>query len=301
MPHLSYRQALLRPLTGVVSAALASFGAASAQTVASAACAPDDIDCRVEAAKARMLERPAGLRPGGDAEATVYGSNDQRLEKTAAVDGPYAPQNVRQKPVRGADKKSERNSNAARLGGAGQNNRASRRKSKSVYDGFGHAVYARGGALLSGHVTNGDYDALGFTTAIGYRKRFGGPGRSTWWFQPEILYFRDRFVDDVASIDVATTFSGIAGLVSLRWAYDAGFIMPFASVGIGPTYLKTVVDDTFSVTRIGEYAVGYSGTAGFETALTDTLSIETAYRYIGTVREQAFGYHTAEIGVNYKF
>ncbi|MEM6414812.1 MAG: hypothetical protein AAF720_09170 [Pseudomonadota bacterium] len=226
-------------------------------------CAADDIDCRVVKARAAITE------------------NAKRIGRSTSSNTEASPVSYTSNDGVGRKPKTPRT---------------------SVYDDFGHALYIRGGALLTGHVTNGDIDTLGFTGSIGYRKRLATNGRSSWWFQPEFLYLRDRGVDDpTLEFPVETIFTGRAGILSLRWAYDGGYIMPFLSVGAGPASLNTQIDDTLTVVDTSFIGVGYSASAGFETEILDSLYFETAYRFLGIVRDEAFGFHTAEIGLNYRF
>ncbi len=190
---------------------------------------------------------------------------------------------------------------AAAMSGASAEQMPSQNRSGSVYGSFGQAAYVRGGALFAGHVTDDTFDTFGHSLTAGYRKPFKVNGRFAWSIQPEIAYFKDASRIDVAGFPVESTFWGLAGLISMHWAYDLDFVVPFASVGVGPLLLETDVSDGISAFEDNTIAVGYSGVAGFQTPITDVIAIEAAYRYLGATRAEVFGFHTAEIGVSYRF
>ena len=67
-----------------------------------------------------------------------------------------------------------------------------KKQNGSVYGSYGSSVYAKGGALFAGHISNGAFDTFGHTLTAGYRNRVHQSGRLSWWFQPEVTYFRPQ-------------------------------------------------------------------------------------------------------------
>ncbi len=175
------------------------------------------------------------------------------------------------------------------------------RRSGSVYDNFGNAVFASGGYAFGGHVSDGDFDVSGLIGGGGFRHAFLRRGGFRLWIQPEVVYTRDSETVDIIGVPIENTFWGITGLISLRADYRNDFLTPFFTAGVGPSICETVVDDGVSKAKSGQLAVGYGGRAGVERAITETLSLEAAYRYLGATRDQALGWHGAEIGINYNF
>ncbi len=167
--------------------------------------------------------------------------------------------------------------------------------------GFRNEAFVRAGALFAGHESDGDFDPLGQSATLGYRRRIAQTGRGTWWVQPEFVYFRDTDRFDVVGVEVKRTFSGVGGLVSLGYGFDLGPVTPFATVGAGPLNIETEVDDTFLTQSVDELTVGYAATVGVRTPLVGSLSLEGAYRYLGSVRTDVFGLHSVEVGVSYSF
>ncbi|MGF1544894.1 MAG: outer membrane protein [Parvularculaceae bacterium] len=171
----------------------------------------------------------------------------------------------------------------------------------SVYDGYGNAVFASAGHAFAAHTSDGDFDVSGFSGGGGYRRAFLRRAGFRFFFQPEIVYVRESEGVDILGVEIDNTLWGLAGLLSTRVEYPNAFLTPFVSAGVGPAYFETVVDDGISKIKDGELAVGYGARAGVERAITRQISLEAAYRYLGATREQAIGFHGAEIGVNYNF
>lgn len=176
-------------------------------------------------------------------------------------------------------------------------------KSGSVYSSYGSSAFVRGGYGFAAHGggASGSIDAITF--AAGYapvpKWRFGG---STLGFESEIVYFRDSEDIDLGAGGVLdTTLWSLTGLLSLRYEYDMGAIRPFMSAGVGPAYWRASVDDGITEISDGEFKLGYSGRAGIEAALSDRVSLEAAYRYLGATINGTAGFHSAELGLNLDF
>ncbi|MEQ1928947.1 MAG: outer membrane beta-barrel protein [Parvularculaceae bacterium] len=169
----------------------------------------------------------------------------------------------------------------------------------SVYNSYGRTAFVRGGYVFDGSGA-GDYDALGFSA--GYRKTWRESGRSRFGLEGELIYSRDSETFDVLGTPVDVTTWGLAAVGGLRWNYllsDA--VSPFASVAIGPGYFHANVDDGVTEVSDGDLTFVYTGRAGLEVNVSEQISLEGAYRYLGTSQSGTPGYHSAEFGLNYNF
>ncbi|MBI1392470.1 MAG: outer membrane beta-barrel protein [Alphaproteobacteria bacterium] len=193
-----------------------------------------------------------------------------------------------------------RRSRSAQAGG-GWSQAQSGRRSRSIYEGFGNAVFARAGVAFAADESNADRDAFGVSGTLGYRRGIARKGRSVFWIEPAAVYFSDSQTTNVGAASFETTFSGTGALLSLGYAYDLGRISPFATAGAGALKIETEVDDGFSEVSTGEMSVGYAGVAGVQARLFDDLALEAAYRYLGSVRTDIIGIHSLEVGVSYRF
>lgn len=176
----------------------------------------------------------------------------------------------------------------------------------SLYPSWTNSVFVRGGYGFHGHLLDESVDFSAPMGAVGFRHTISRYNRSRFLFEMETVYARDSG-EVTDGIDVAElTVWGVTGLASIRWQYDtrAG-ISPFVSAGIGPSYWKGKLDptsdpDIFTISDDG-WAFGYSGRAGFEAALSDSISFEAAYRYLGATNDGSFGIHAAEAGLNFNW
>jgi opacity protein-like surface antigen len=176
-------------------------------------------------------------------------------------------------------------------------------KSGSVYSSYGASAFVRGGYAFSAHGggASGSVDAI--TLAAGFapipKWRWG---KSTLGFETEAVYYRDGEEIDLGALGVIdTTLWGLTGLLSLRYEYDMGAIRPFMSAGVGPAYWRASIDDGVTKVSDGDFKLGYSGRAGFEAVLSDRVSLEAAYRYLGATVDGTVGFHSAELGLNLGF
>ncbi len=171
-------------------------------------------------------------------------------------------------------------------------------KSGSVYSSYGATAFVRGGYAFSAHGggASGSIDAITFAAGYAPIPKWNF-GNSTLGFETELAYFRDG--EAIGPID--TTLWGLTGLLSLRYEYDMGAIRPFLSAGVGPAYWRASVDDGVTEISDGDFKLGYSGRAGFEAVLTERLSLEAAYRYLGATVDGTVGFHSAELGLNLGF
>lgn len=169
----------------------------------------------------------------------------------------------------------------------------------SVYDSYGQSVFLRGGYVFAARGAS-DYEAPSF--AAGYRTTFREAGRSTFSLEGELIYSRDSEDLLVLGLPVEATIWGLSAIGAVRWQYALGeHVSPFASVGIGPGYFHASLDDGVTSIEDGDLTFAYTGRTGVAFAVSDQISLETAYRYLGTAQSGTPGYHTAEIGLNYDF
>ena len=169
----------------------------------------------------------------------------------------------------------------------------------SVYSSYGETAFLRGGYIFASRGA-GDYDALGFS--VGYRKAWREHGKSRFGLEGELIYSRDSEDFLVLGLPVEVTTWGLAGVGALRWSYALSeHLSPFASVGIGPGYFHASIDDGITEISDGDLTFVYTGRAGLEVNVSEQISLETAYRYLGTTQDGTPGYHSAELGLNYNF
>lgn len=176
-------------------------------------------------------------------------------------------------------------------------------KTGSVYSSYGASAFMRGGYAFSAHGSgsSGSIDAITFAAGFAPVPKWNF-GNSTLGFETEAVYFRDGEEIDLGALGIIdTTLWGLTGLLSLRYEYDMGAIRPFLSAGVGPAYWRASIDDGITEVSDGDFKLGYSGRAGFEAALSERVSLEAAYRYLGGTVDGTVGFHSAELGLNLGF
>jgi len=173
-------------------------------------------------------------------------------------------------------------------------------KSGSVYKNYGNQAFVRGGYVFAGRGGSAFED--GFGGSIGVRHPFAHSGRSAYSIEGELLYARNSEDGIPFGTPVDASIWTLTGLVSLRWDYETGAgINPFLSVGGGPSYVRYKIESGLVSGSDDDFTFAYSGRAGFQIELTDQLSLEPAYRYLGTTQPGTPGAHSGEIGVNLSF
>ncbi len=180
-----------------------------------------------------------------------------------------------------------------------------KRHSGSVYDGFGPALFVRGGYAFAGLNPGPNVSADAPLFSIGYRTPVARSGQNLISFETEVLHTRasETFLDPFVGPGEARLWA-LAGLFGLRWQYVAQGVSPFASVAIGPGYVKGKLDfdDPLLVSVTDdEFALFYTGRAGLAVPIGDRVGVEWAYRYLGATRESTFGAHAAEMGLSLSF
>lgn len=182
------------------------------------------------------------------------------------------------------------------------------RREGSLYPSWTNGAFVRGGYAFHGHMLGVSGDISAPTAAAGVRHTISRYDRSRFLFETEAVYARDSAtVTDGTDVYEATVWN-ITGLAALRWQYDtrAG-VSPFASFGVGPSYWKgrlragTLSDPDLFAVSDGTWAFGYSARVGFEAGLSDRVSFETAYRYLGATNNGSAGIHAAEAGLNLRW
>jgi opacity protein-like surface antigen len=175
-------------------------------------------------------------------------------------------------------------------------------RSGSAYSGFRNAAFVRGGYIFAargGGATSGESAP---SIAAGFRFKTYQQGNSVISSETEVLYARDSDTVDLLGTPVDATLWGVAGLTGFRWDYRTGVIVsPFASVGVGPAYFRGKLDDGLTVISDGDWTFAYSGRAGVTLDISESVSLETAYRYVGTTQAGTPGLHSGELGLNLKF
>ena len=172
-------------------------------------------------------------------------------------------------------------------------------RSGSIYNSFGQSVFLRGGYIFASHGGGEADSASAPLGAIGYRSRGARMGNHVWSFESEVVYARDS--EDIVA-DITLSGFTLAGLLGARWEYATGTpVSPYASVGIGPVYVEATVSDGVIEINDDTLAFGYSGRAGMEVQISNGVSVDLGYRYLGATNQGTAGLHTAEGGLNFNF
>lgn len=171
-------------------------------------------------------------------------------------------------------------------------------RSGSAYSGFRNAAFVRGGYIFAARGGGAATSESAPSIAAGFRFKTYQNGKSVISSETEVLYARDS--ESVAPLEF--TLSGITALTGFRWEYKTGSgVNPFASVGIGPGYARLKIDDGIDAVVLDDWTFAYSGRAGVSLDITKAISIETAYRYLGTTQVGTPGQHSGEVGLNFGF
>ncbi len=167
----------------------------------------------------------------------------------------------------------------------------------SVYNSYSRRAFVRGGTAFSGGGADfGD----NFAGAAGVGFDLGNKGLSV---ETEVLVLRDSetFVDPFFGTITAKAL-GIAGLVSLRYDVDTDFgFNPFASVGVGPGYLRASLDDGVTSISDDDFTFTYTGRAGVTVDFSERFGVEAAYRFLDTSQNGFAAQHLVELGLNLGF
>ncbi len=167
----------------------------------------------------------------------------------------------------------------------------------SVYNSYSRRAFVRGGTAFSG---GGAQFGDNFAGAAGVGFDLGRRGLSV---ETEILALRDSetLVDPFLGTVTAKAL-GLAGLVSLRYDVETDFgVNPFASVGVGPGYLRASLDDGVTSTSGDDFTFAYSGRAGVTVDFSERFGVEAAYRFLDTSQNGFPAQHLVELGLNLGF
>ena len=188
------------------------------------------------------------------------------------------------------------------------------RRSGSIYDSFAPAAFIRGGYVFAADINDGPSEIFGNgpSAFLGYRTPIATGGRTSLSFETEIGFQRGSRQQALLTVDAYTALASLR--VDHMLTRNFGF---FGSGGIGPAYLRAVVPNDIIVPGVvvipggfvdDEFTFGYSGRAGMQTRLSQTLSLEAAYRYSGSLgvnfgqsESTRLGAHAAEIGLDVRF
>lgn len=172
-------------------------------------------------------------------------------------------------------------------------------RSGSVYNSFGQSLFLRGGYIFAAH-GGGEADSSSAPlAAIGYRSKGARMGNHVWSLETEAVYARDS--EDILSTVTLSGFT-LGGFLAGRWDYATGSpISPYASAGVGPVYIEATIADAFTEITDSTVVFGYTGRAGMEVQISDSVSLDLGYRYLGVTDDGTAGLHTAEGGLNFNF
>ncbi len=167
----------------------------------------------------------------------------------------------------------------------------------SVYKDFSRRAFVRGGTAFSG---GGAEFADNLAGSVGAGFDLGNNGLSV---ETEILVLRDTetLIDPFFGTLTAKALA-LAGLVSLRYDVETDVgVNPFASVGVGPGYIRATLDDGVTSISDDDFTFAYSGRAGVTVDFTERFGVEAAYRYLDTTRDGFAAQHLVELGLNLGF
>ncbi len=190
----------------------------------------------------------------------------------------------------------------------GEDPRKSRGRSRSgsVYDTFGQAAFVRGGYVFSADANHGEeVNGDGFGVYAGYRAPISKRGFDALSLEVELGHQRTPHDKYLFSIDAYSS------MMSLRWdhAFSPQFGY-FASAGVGVAYLRAYANDAVLGPFFweDEFTFGYTGRSGFRANISETFSLEAAYRYAGALGVDfggpyslRLGSHSAELGLDVRF
>ncbi len=238
----------------------------------------------------------AAVRARMEAEAKIFGGNPRPaspapvLKETAAQPDAHAP-------ARAAGPQP------AAYAASGQTASRQGFSRGSAYNNYGQSVFLRGGyAFAANNYDDGEISFGGPILSGGYRRALRRRDFNQLSIEGEIVFARDSEEFDLLGVPVEDTLSVYTGLVGLRYdASPAAQLNPFASLAIGPSYLRARSESGGVSVSDGSWAFGYSARAGLEANLSEQVSIEGAYRYLGATEDGTIAIHAAEIGLNYDF
>ena len=172
---------------------------------------------------------------------------------------------------------------------------------RSVYGAFGQAAFLRGGYAFAAHGNGSSGSVDGIIGSVGYRRALQ-PRTNGLSLEGEVVYLRDGEDGMLFGVPLETTTIGVTGIFALRWdANPTGVITPYVSAGVGPAYYDVEIESGDVSVSDGAVFFGYSGRAGLEAQLSDRISLEAGYRYLGATRDGNVGIHSGEMGLNYNF
>jgi opacity protein-like surface antigen len=167
----------------------------------------------------------------------------------------------------------------------------------SVYSAYSRRAFVRGGTAFAG---GGSDFGENFAIAGGVGFDLRHPGLSV---ETEVIGLRDTetLIDPFLGTLTAKSLA-LAGLVSLRYDAKTDFgVNPFASVGVGPGYVRLTLDDGVTSISDDDITFAYSGRAGVTVDFTQRLGLEAAYRYLDTSQSGFAGQHLVELGLSLGF
>lgn len=173
----------------------------------------------------------------------------------------------------------------------------------SIYQQFGNAVFIRGGYIFT-DTDDAPIDTQAIYGAIGASGKIARRGRSKFSAEGEIIVFRDgedELLDPVSGlpIAIAPVSWSVSAVGGVRWQYElTKALQPYASVGLGVSHLRASTPLTQAAST---WTFAYTGRAGLEARLTDSIGLEGGYRYLGLANGGSVGFHALEVGLNYRF
>jgi len=177
-----------------------------------------------------------------------------------------------------------------------------RKPRRSIYENFGQAVFLRGGYVFSAHGAGQNGSISAPLIGAGLIRPIRRWGDHLVNIELEVVYFGDSDNSLLLGAPVESSIWSVTALATLRYRYLTGALLdPYLSIGLGPAYYRGAVTAGGVTISDGEFVLGYSGRAGLIATLSDQLSLEAGYRYLGASRAGSIGVHAGEVGLNLGF
>jgi len=177
-----------------------------------------------------------------------------------------------------------------------------RTKPRSLYSSYGQSVSLRGGYVFASNREGVDGSPSAGIFGAAYIKPIKRYGNHVLSLETEIVYSRDADSVTILGADVTSKIWSVTGLLEGRYEYVTGWgFNPFATFGIGPAYARSALTTAGAENREGALVLAYSGRAGLQANISEKISIEGGYRFLGSTFGDSSIIQSLEVGVNLQF
>jgi len=173
---------------------------------------------------------------------------------------------------------------------------------RSLYSSYGQSVSLRGGYVFASNREGVDGSPSAGIFGAAYIKPIKRYGNHVLSLETEIVYSRDADSVTILGADVTSKIWSVTGLLEGRYEYVTGWgFNPFATFGIGPAYARSALTTAGAENREGALVLAYSGRAGLQANISEKISIEGGYRFLGSTFGDSSIIQSLEVGVNLQF